>query len=90
MIEYLGIGPEEARTRQDLVDITGYPDRLIRDKISKLRKSGVPIVNFGKDYYISNDPAEIIKFIKIEYWSKMHDMRYTASALYSVAGGMEK
>ncbi|MZQ97189.1 MAG: hypothetical protein GT601_05900 [Acidaminobacter sp.] len=89
MIEYLGIGPEEARTRQDLVDITGYPDRLIRDQISKLRKSGVPVVNFGKGYYISEDPAEIRKFIRIEYWSKMHDMRETASVLYDVAGVME-
>lgn len=90
MIEdYIGYGPESAITRQELVMITGHNDRLIRDVIGKMRKEGIPVVNFGKGYYISNDPDEIKRFVRKELSSKINDMKETSLALYEVAEGLE-
>lgn len=81
LLDVLGHGPEEAKTRRELVDILHIEDRLIREEISNLRKQGCPIVNFGKGYYITRDRLELIKFIATEYHSRIRDMQETMDGL---------
>lgn len=81
LLDVLGHGPDEAKTRRELVDILRIEDRLIRLEISNLRKQGCPIVNFGKGYYITNDKMELVKFIATEYHSRIKDMQETMNGL---------
>lgn len=55
----LGIGKENAVSRRQIVESTGYPDRLIRECIERLREEE-PILSAtdGSGYYIATEDAQ--------------------------------
>lgn len=55
----LGIGKENAVSRRQIVESTGYPDRLIRECIERLREED-PILSAtdGSGYYIATEDAQ--------------------------------
>lgn len=63
LLRYLGIGVENARTREQLCNLSGMCDRNVRSEIEKLRNEGIIIINNqdGKGYYISEDVNEMQK-----------------------------
>ena len=56
---------KEPRSRQDLVLLTGYNDRTIREDIKKLTENGVNIVfdRDSKQYKITDNLTEIINYL---------------------------
>jgi len=68
VIEHLRQGKENAKTRQELCEITGLSDRQVRKLISEERKHGIPIVNDcdGKGYYIPTTTEEHDAYTKRE------------------------
>ena len=69
ILRYLGIGSDNAKTREQLCRLTGMSDRAVRSEIEKLRNDGVIIINRqdGKGYYISEDPVEMERQYKQNY-----------------------
>ena len=61
IIDFIPYGKENAITRQKLCEITGLPDRKVRELIEKARHEGYIIINNqdGKGYYQTNDPKDI-------------------------------
>ena len=59
--DFIGIGRENAVTREQLAATLGISDRRVRRLIADARHKGVPIINMqdGKGYYISEDPKEL-------------------------------
>lgn len=55
----LGIGKENAVSRRQIVESTGYQDRLIRECIERLREEE-PILSAtdGSGYYIATEDAQ--------------------------------
>lgn len=51
VIDYIKEGRENAITRRELQQLTGYPDRAIRKEIQKAKGLGMVIINDGKGYY---------------------------------------
>ena len=70
---------KEPRSRQDLVLLTGYNDRTIREDIKELTKNGVNIV-FDRDrkqYKITDDLTEIINYLTfIESYVESIELTY--------------
>lgn len=55
----LGVGKENAISRMDIRQRTGYNDRLIREAIERLRKRyAIPSLTNGKGYYIAAEDAQ--------------------------------
>ena len=61
IVGYIGIGKDNAVTREQLCTMTGLPDRSVRRLIADARDNGVVILNAqdGAGYYISDDPKEL-------------------------------
>jgi len=57
IIEYIPMGRNNPRTREELVALTGMEDRAVREAISRAKRE-YPIVNVGKGYYIAVDPDD--------------------------------
>lgn len=59
--DYIPIGRENAITRQRLCEVTGLPDRKVREEIEQARRRGAIIVNAqdGAGYYQTEDLQEI-------------------------------
>lgn len=51
VIDYIKEGRENAITRRELQQLTGYPDRVIRKEIQKAKGLGMVIINDGTGYY---------------------------------------
>ena len=67
--DYIGIGQENAVTREQLQIRSGIKDdRKIRKLIEQARFEGIPIINNqdGSGYYITNDPEELERYIRQE------------------------
>lgn len=55
----LGVGKENAISRMDIRQRTGYKDRLIREAIERLREEySIPSLTNGKGYYIATEDDE--------------------------------
>lgn len=70
---------KEPRSRQDLVLLTGYNDRTIREDIKELTKNGVNIVfdRDSKQYKITDDLTEIINYLTfIESYVESIELTY--------------
>lgn len=67
VLECLHEGKENAVTREELVMLTGMPDRAVRSEIERLRREHV-ILNDqdGKGYYIETDCNRINRYIRQE------------------------
>ncbi|MBR5948234.1 MAG: hypothetical protein IKZ82_06245 [Clostridia bacterium] len=63
---YLSTQRDSAVTREMLCAWTGLPDRRVRKEIELARRDGVPIVNFGRGYYISTDLDELDRYERME------------------------
>ncbi len=67
IIDLIPTGKDNAITREELVNRTGFTDRIIREQISQARRDTVIINNQdGRGYYKSSDCAEIERYIKQE------------------------
>ena len=60
-LRYLEIGKDKAKTREQLCELSGLCDRVVRREIEALRDKGIIIINNqdGKGYYISEDVEEM-------------------------------
>lgn len=65
---HLRVGAQNALRRWQLCEMTGWTDRHLRKVIEAARceEDGEEycIMNFGKGYYLSNDPAEAVQDCK--------------------------
>ena len=61
ILNYIGVGRENAVDRFRLMELTGLPDRKVRSLIEEARREGALIVNAqdGAGYYISDDLGEL-------------------------------
>ena len=61
ILNYIGVGRENAVDRFRLMELTGLPDRKVRSLIEDARREGALIVNAqdGAGYYISEDLGEL-------------------------------
>lgn len=61
IVNYIGVGRENAVDRVRLTELTGLPDRKVRSLIEEARREGTLIVNAqdGAGYYISDDLVEL-------------------------------
>lgn len=61
IINYIGVGRENAVTRESLCRTLMLPDRTIRRLIEEARREGALIVNdsTGAGYYITDDLGEL-------------------------------
>ena len=61
ILRYLEIGKDKAKTREQLCELSGLCDRVVRREIEALRDKGIIIINNqdGKGYYISEDVEEM-------------------------------
>lgn len=61
ILRYLEIGKDKAKTREQLCELSGLCDRVVRREIEALRDEGVIIINNqdGRGYYISEDVEEM-------------------------------
>lgn len=61
VLNYIGVGRENAVTREQLVERLRMPDRKVRNLIEDARREGALIVNAqdGAGYYISEDLTEL-------------------------------
>ncbi len=59
--DYIGVGKDNAVTRQQLCAVTGLPDRTVRKLIAQARTEGEVICNAqdGRGYYITDDVKEL-------------------------------
>ena len=59
--DFIGVGRENAVTRERLVTILNLPDRTVRRLIQEARDRGEIIINAqdGAGYYMSNDVGEM-------------------------------
>lgn len=60
-LRFIGIGKDKAKTREQLCELSGLCDRVVRREIEALRDKGIIIINNqdGKGYYISEDVEEM-------------------------------
>ena len=65
---YIGVGRENAVTREQLRIRTGLSDRKIRNLIESARLQGAPIINNqdGEGYYIATNQEELDRYIRQE------------------------
>lgn len=61
-----------AVTRDNLVSLTGYPDRANRDAIASLQAQGHPIVSLGKGYWLGTH--EEVEAYKRREWKRLRTM----------------
>lgn len=61
-----------AMTREDLVLLTGYPDRANRDAIASLQAQGYPIVSLGKGYWLGTE-TEVAAYKRRE-WKRLRTL----------------
>jgi len=67
IIDYIPKGKDNAITREELVKLTGFTDRIIREQISQARRDTAIINNQdGRGYYKPSDREEIERYIKQE------------------------
>lgn len=61
--DYIPTGRENAVTRVHLREVTGLPDRKVREEIEQARRKGAIIINAqdGAGYYQSEDIKDIAK-----------------------------
>lgn len=61
--DYIQTGRENAVTRVHLREVTGLPDRKVREEIEQARRKGAIIINAqdGAGYYQSEDIKDIAK-----------------------------
>lgn len=61
ILPFIGVGPKNAVTRDELKRLTGLSDRKNRELIEQARNEGHIIVNRqdGKGYYLTNRPEDI-------------------------------
>lgn len=66
ILKYIPKGRENAITRQQLCNLTGWSDRRVRKEIETLRREGYPILSFseGPGYWYSGDIEEIERYLK--------------------------
>ena len=86
IFELLEIAP---RSRMDLVMLTGYTDRSIREDIKKLTENGVNIVcdREKNQYKITDDVTEIINYLTyIESYVETIEMTYRKMREYAEEG----
>lgn len=76
IIEYIPTGKNNAVSRKYLCQITGMPDRAIREAIQAFNESGEGIIacECGKGYFVPETKAEAERYI-----------RYSQSYLISLA-----
>lgn len=65
--EFIPKGRENAISRASLAAMLNLPDRTVRQMIEKARREGEIIINLGsgEGYYISEDPADIQRQMKM-------------------------
>ena len=70
-------------SREDLAYSLNLDDRTVRVLISKARKSGIPILsdNTRSGYWLSYEPDDVERFIKMELNPKKKDIEETINAL---------
>lgn len=69
IMDYIGVGRENAVTRKELAQRTDLPDRTIRNMIEAARRDGALIVNDGSGagYYISNNLEDLKRQQKMNH-----------------------
>lgn len=87
ILDYLGTGKAEAKSRKQLCTELCITDRKIREFIHNARLNGVPIVNTGSGYYIADpeseeDMEELYVFISLMK-SRVLDINNTINVLSS-------
>ena len=65
LINMIPEGCENAIPRYELRLKASITDRDMRQKIEDARADGVPVLNFGRGYFISHDPDDIRWFIQM-------------------------
>lgn len=67
--DFIGVGRENAVTRERLVSVLNLPDRTVRRLIQEARDRGEIIINAqdGAGYYISNDVGEMKRQLNLNY-----------------------
>lgn len=65
--DFIPKGRENAISRASLAALLNMPDRTVRQMIEKARREGEIIINLGsgEGYYISDDPADIEKQLRM-------------------------
>ena len=65
LLTFIPKGKENAISRNELSQITGYPDRFLRSEIKRLVRSGIPILSSSsaKGYWYSEDISEIDAYL---------------------------
>lgn len=66
MLDFIPYGKDNAVTRQELVKLTGFDDRTVRNEIKKLRAEGEPILSSSHHvgYWRSDNPNEIEGYLR--------------------------
>lgn len=59
-------------TREELVWMTGHPDRANREAIASLQAQGYPIVSLGKGYWLGTH--EEVEAYKRREWRRLRTM----------------
>jgi len=66
LLKLIPKGRENAITRQQLCNLTGWGDRKVRGEIKKLVRDGYPILSLSESpgYWYSSDIDEIERFLR--------------------------
>lgn len=66
LLNLIPYGRDNAVSRADLVRLTGWNDRKVRDEIKRLLRNGERILSSSsaKGYWRSDDPDEIERFLR--------------------------
>ena len=75
LINLLGIGAENASSREYLAMTLGTTDRNVRKLIAQARENGVPIISSShvSGYFLPSSEKELIQFKK-EQLSRIHEI----------------
>lgn len=75
LINLLGIGAENASSREYLAMTLGTTDRNVRKLIAQAREGGVPIISSShvSGYFLPSSEKELIQF-KREQLSRIHEI----------------
>ncbi|HBS60922.1 MAG TPA: hypothetical protein DEA44_16870 [Firmicutes bacterium] len=90
LLQYIPTDSKNGITRQELVEITGVSDRIVRQRIEVLRRD-YPIINHqnGRGYFVSHDPAELRSYYKQER-NRALSILYRLKPIRKILKGAEK
>lgn len=87
IIDYIPIGKDNAVSRRQLVALTGWDDRTVREAIETAKHNGALVINLGGGYFVADkakDQAEIRRYrdaINHRVRAQMHYEKFYTAAL---------